>query len=63
MLRKLSAMKVQPVNEVVTEARDIVVIVPLSRLSEEAIRDKLLQHLKITFPHYRFSITSPDTIR
>ena len=58
MPRTLSAVKIRPVTDPLTTARDVVVIVPLSRLSDEAARDRLLAHLGATFPRYRFSLTS-----
>ena len=58
MPHKQSAVKVRPVTQVVTQARDIVVIVPLSRLSDDATRERLLKHLSAAFPLYRFSISA-----
>jgi hypothetical protein len=58
MPRKHSAVKVRLVTQVVTQARDIVVIVPLSRLSDDTTRERLLKHLGAVFPDYRFSLSS-----
>ena len=58
MPRTRSAVKVRSVTLAATQARDIVVIVPLSRLSDDVTREQLIRHLSARFPHYRFSISS-----